>query len=172
MNIDAALEYIKSLANGINPITNKTVENDSLLNNPEIIRGLFNSHHAICETLNSKGVKRNEFRLTEEQVAAFMYSEEPLKITEITERLNMLKDESLRTIQPVRITNWLLSQGILETDLFTYGKESRLPSEKGKQLGITIKQVARDNGEKYAVNLYNMNAQKFIINNLNSILEH
>ena len=41
MDINRAVEILQSLANGIDPITGKTLPSDSLYNNPDIIRALF-----------------------------------------------------------------------------------------------------------------------------------
>ena len=170
MELNTALDFIKQLANGNDPTTGEVMPKDTLLQSVEMSRGLFNVYSTICEALNSKTAKKDTFKITPDQLKQFVFSDEPLKISGITDQLNLLKDAHLAALQPVKITNWLVSQDLLKVDPNSFGKGTRLPSEKGKAIGITTKKIMQPDGRQFIMNLYDKTAQKFILDNLDNIL--
>lgn len=59
---DKILQYIDSLANGIDPMTGESLGNDTILNRPDIIRVLFAAKYALEVKPNKKttSIDRNE----------------------------------------------------------------------------------------------------------------
>lgn len=176
MNTEEALGYIRGLANGVNPLTGEVHCSDTLLNNREIIRGLFNCHAALVQALASRGGSRrgtDDFTLTAEELLKFEFSETPLKISEIAARLNSLKsNNNMKPLAAVKITSWLLEKGFLETEQklgYEKNKESRVATKTGIALGIS---TLTQNGKygTYKFNLYNKKAQQFIVGNLGEVL--
>ena len=109
------------------------------------------------------------FEITQAELAKFEFSETPLMISQITERINALKtNTSAAKLKATDITEWLLSVGILKVVALD-AKNYKLPSDIGSEMGISVERRSSSNGE-YSIALYNIEAQKFIIDNLHAIV--
>lgn len=109
------------------------------------------------------------FEITQAELAKFEFSETPLMISQITDRINALKtNTSAAKLKATDITEWLLSVGILKV-VSLDAKNYRLPSDIGSEMGISVERRSSSNGE-YSIALYNIEAQKFIIDNLHAIV--
>ena len=109
------------------------------------------------------------FEITQAELAKFEFSETPLMISQITDRINALKtNTSAAKLKATDITEWLLSVGILKV-VSLDAKNYKLPSDIGSEMGISVERRSSSNGE-YSIALYNIEAQKFIIDNLHAIV--
>ena len=109
------------------------------------------------------------FEITQEELGKFEFSEKPLMISQITDRINALKiNTSVAKLKATDITEWLLSVGILKV-VSLDAKNYKLPSDIGNEMGISVERRSSSNGE-YSVALYSIEAQKFIIDNLHAIV--
>ena len=109
------------------------------------------------------------FEITHAELAKFEFSETPLMISQITDRINALKtNTSAAKLKATDITEWLLSVGILKV-VSLDAKNYKLPSDIGSEMGISVERRKSSNGE-YSIALYNIEAQKFIIDNLHAIV--
>ena len=112
---------------------------------------------------------RQAQNLTQEELGKFEFSEKPLMISQITDRINALKiNTSVAKLKATDITEWLLSVGILKV-VSLDAKNYKLPSDIGNEMGISVERRSSSNGE-YSVALYSIEAQKFIIDNLHAIV--
>lgn len=168
--------YIDDLANGVNPLDKLPVSENDIINNVRISRCL---HYVsdVLEKVIAKGgfekkpkIKKVPFALTDDQIAAFEYSEQPLRITEMIGRINDLIDiETMKHLKITSITEWLIDTDLLCNVTLSGGKRSKRPTEKGLQLGITEEKRIGMYGEYTAV-LYNRNAQQFIMENIEAAI--
>ena len=109
------------------------------------------------------------FEITQAELSKFEFSETPLMVSQITDRINALKaDTSTTKLKATDITEWLMSIGILKI-VSLDAKNYKLPSEIGNEMGISVEKRKSNNGE-YSIALYNIEAQKFIIDNLHAIV--
>ena len=109
------------------------------------------------------------FEITQAELAKFEFSETPLMISQITDRINALKTNTCAAkLKATDITEWLLSVGILKVVALD-AKNYKLPSDIGSEMGISVERRSSSNGE-YSIALYNIEAQKFIIDNLHAIV--
>lgn len=109
------------------------------------------------------------FEISQAGLAKFEFSETPLKISQITDRINALKtNTSVAKLKATDITEWLLSIGILKV-VSIDAKNYKLPSDIGSEMGISVERRSSSNGE-YSIALYSIEAQKFIIDNLHAIV--
>jgi hypothetical protein len=76
----------------------------------------------------------------------------------------------MKKVHATEITGWLQKQGYLETRELYAGKNYKIATEKGAKLGIRNEKRTNKYGNDYSVNLYNINAQKFIVENIEKIL--
>lgn len=67
-----------------------------------------------------------------------------------------------------KLTEWLVSRGILEECTFGEMQGKKVPTELGKQLGISVEKRNGMYGE-YNVVAYVRDAQSFILDNLDSL---
>ena len=67
------------------------------------------------------------------------------------------------------LTKWLLSIGMLREHLQADGKTAKRPTEQGNNIGISTDVRMGQHGT-YTVVLYNLEAQTFIIDNLEAVI--
>ena len=176
--MERAKMYLDKLANGIDPITDQELPDDTVLNNVRLARCFFYTSDVLRRVIENGGeikapkkAKRASFAMTPEQRASFPFSKTPLRISEIVEKLNNLIDtESMKKITTPAITGWLLSKGFLHEVVNDAGKKSRLPTELGNSIGMSSEERQTMQG-RFTVVLYNKDAQVFIIDNIDAISE-
>lgn len=168
--------YIDKLANGINPIDDFTLSDNDIVNNVRVSRCLFYVSDILRQVIDNGGItpkkktSKENFYISNEDVQKFSFSDTPIPISEIAKRINDInQDDNMKKILHKHLTDWLISIDMLYLEVKPDGKTAKMPTEKGKELGITteIRQSLRGD---YAVVLYNYNAQQFIINNIDSVI--
>jgi len=163
--------YIDKLANGINPITNLEVPEGECINDVRISRCLFFVSDILNQIVDNNGNKKLPFQISDEQLSRYEFSDDPIPITEIVQRINYLADSPLmKKLTYNNIASYLENYGYLELTTQEDGKSARRPTDKGISLGIVVEERFGKNGVHY-VNGYNVEAQRFIIDNFQSILE-
>ena len=109
------------------------------------------------------------FSVTPQQLADYVFDDNPITVTEITKKLNNLIDtEEMKGIKTTSITNWLIKINMLEYFADENGKNHKIPTENGIQLGITTQERLGMYGS-YKVVLYDSNVQQFILVNIDTI---
>ena len=176
--IARAKMYIDKLANGINPLDDTAVAENDIVNNVRISRCLFFVSDTLRRVLENGGVgvasrvKKNKFKITAEELEKFAFSDRPITISEITKRINDIADtENSKKLSHNTITSWLSEIGMLKEMINTAGKKSKRPTAEGAELGIFVKERIGQHGI-YHVVLYNKSAQKFIVDNIPSVIEN
>ena len=166
--------YAKMLSNGIDPTTESSYEQDTIMNAPEVKEYNSQVSELLREMISIRTQHQDvEYRdipfvLMDSDSQRFNISDTPITIGDFTSRLNRHALPGMKKIKATDITNRLVSMGILdEQDSNIRGRK---PTSKGKEIGIETEQRVSSNGERYAINLYNSNAQRYIIENFNSIL--
>lgn len=176
--IEYAKNFIDKLANGINPLDDTPVKKDDVVNNVRLTRCFFFVSDILRQVIENGGAepKRKKkstklaFYLSPDQLADFVYSNKPVSISEIATRLNELRDtEDMKKINHRHLTSWLIEIGMLKEETDVNGKTVKRPTENGNELGIFIDERQGRSGE-YIVTVYNLNAQAFIIDNMESIM--
>ena len=176
--IARAKMYIDKLANGINPLDDTAVAENDIVNNVRISRCLFFVSDTLRRVLENGGVgvasrvKKNKFKITAEELEKFAFSDRPITISEITKRINDIADtENSKKLSHNTITSWLSEIGMLNEMINTEGKKRKRPTAEGAELGIFVKEVTSQNGT-FNVVFYNKSAQKFIVDNIPSVIEN
>lgn len=170
--IARAQVYLEKLANGVNPLTDEEVAEKDVVNNVRISRCLFYVS-GILKQITTTGVyevKKTEFTLSQHQLTAFPYSEEPITISEMTKRLNEVANPAAS--KPLRngvITEWLTQTGMLSTVTINDKAHKRV-TESGRNIGIISEQRVNQQGTTYEAIFYSLSAQHFIIDNIDAII--
>lgn len=176
--LEHAKNYMDKLAQGINPLTGEPIPEDELINNVRISRCFFYVSDVLGKVLKNGGIssaptRRRElppFCISQEALQAFEYSDEPLLVTHIANRVNALVDtSSMKKLSGSSILKWLDRIGMVEVVLTETGRKSRRPTSQGNAIGITVQMRDGYNGPYLAVT-YSRQAQQFIIDNMEAIV--
>ncbi len=173
--LERAQMYINKMANGINPITDEQVNDDDTLNNVRVSRCLFYVSNVLDNVIKSKSKpsksKKEIFSITSEDLEKYQYSEYPVYISEITSQLNSINsNKNTKRLSAACINRWISSIGLIEEQTDNNGRTIKVPTESGIQKGIIQEQRISVNGTPYISLSYNNNMQKFIIENIQEII--
>ncbi|MBR6479589.1 MAG: hypothetical protein IKT04_03715 [Clostridia bacterium] len=167
--------YLEKLAQGIDPTTGEDVADDSTLNNVFLCRAFSLAADIIGEYIANGckiGVERNRpiypFAITLAQKSVIVMSDTPVSISVISKRVESVLDKNVQPISAVKMAQWLEAQGLLKTIVDERGKRARIATEEGNRLGINTKKEDR-HGEMIVKNYYDLNAQAYVIANLEEI---
>ena len=75
----------------------------------------------------------------------------------------------MKKLNTTVITNWLLKKGFLEKETDPEGKSNRVPTSAGLGIGLFSQSRQGKYGEYQAV-FYNLQAQRFVLDNLDAML--
>ena len=176
--IQRAKMYIDKMANGINPIDDTSVKETDIINNVRISRCLFYVSEVLRQVIENNGTirktktKKLPFHLSDENKKKFVFSSVPIPAREILKQLNELVDlKTCSKLTYTSISNWLISINALRLEKTSDEKNVKRPTKYGQELGISVEKRIGTNGV-YMVVLYNLNAQQFIIDNLEAIITY
>ncbi len=171
-----AKSFIDKLANGINPINGQPVAEYDVVNNVRLTRCFFYVSDILRQVIENGGTTplkkklKRSFNITQEQLSQYAYSETPVSISEIANKINSLIDtEQMKQLSYKQLTGWLLSINALTEQPAINGKFQKCPTETGRQLGISLETRSGMKGE-YQVVVYNKRAQTFILDNIDAII--
>ena len=167
--------YLDALADGMDPITGQPVDPETL--SSQNIRSVL--HYAATvladnirvQEIRSKKASR-PFFLTEAQLAQLHIKDRPCIVSDIANEVTRISGKKL---QSTWITTWLQSQGYLEPR-----DGIRAATDDGEKLGIVTElrmprlpngQISQDLKDGYFVNRYSREAQRFIMDHMEEIVE-
>ena len=114
--------------------------------------------------------KKYAFFLKDEEKSKIDISKEPISISAFTYIINEQVDSrKMKKIKAVQITAWLTKKGFLEEIEHSDGRKFKIPTQKAKEIGIISVSQTSESGRVYGVNMYDENAQKYIIDHLDEI---
>lgn len=168
-------DWMKCLAQGYDPRTGDFLEKDTVLHDVEFARCFYFVSEMIEELLSNHIVidrkrKIEEFYLTEEMKNTIKAIEDNVTISTFIEPYNrMIGELKMKKLQATKITNWLLKEGYLMVETDERGKNYRVPSISGKDLGLSSEQRSGQYGT-YEIVLYSKDAQQFLVNHMEEIV--
>ena len=142
--IQRAKMYMEKLAQGIDPISDQEIPEDSVLNNVRLARCFFYVSGVLDQVIanggNVKKTPKKNFYVTEEELRRLNPSPEPIRITQFVELvMNAINDPDRKKLKTTTITDWLIEKGFLSKQADTDGKSKRLPTAMGEQIGLAVK---------------------------------
>ncbi len=175
--LETAIVYLQRIADGNNPINNLPAGEDSVLNNPNVIRCMFFVKDVLEEVkrnggyIGKKGKKSDKLQFPVENLRSFAYREDK-SISKFVDQLNEgLDDNIYKKLSYKPITQWLKLNGFLqEEDDLELKKTITTPTQKGIQLGIRAERRSNSRGIDYMLVIYGKQAQEYIVQNLEKIL--
>lgn len=168
-----AKDWILKLANGINPLDGTAIKDDDIVNNVHISRCFFYVADLIDTTLQKNERKSKEydlsFNLSVEDLSKIRITEKT-GISNFTREINAVIPKNMKPLPYSKIINWLMNNGYLIEIIKEDGGKAKQATEAGNSIGIYSEVKNGTNGPYIAVE-YNANAQHFILNNINAIVE-
>jgi len=167
--------YLDKLARGIDPIGDREVPEDSVLNNVRICRCLHYVSGVLEQVIANGGVvgKREgaPFVIDRRKMAGIRLTDSPVSLSEFTGNIVAgMGETNMKRPNANKITAWLLNQGLMELATDPEGKQRRLPTEAGLRAGLSTARRMGQSGEYLAV-YYDANMQRLILDNLEEILQ-
>ena len=168
--------YMDRLAQGIDPISNLPLPQDSALNQVRLARCFSYVSGILDQVIGNGGVvgahvRTMEFHLTAEQRKCVNLNPEPVQITRFVDALYLAANNpEMKKPNAGRITEWLEKKGLMYKQLNAEGKYNRLPTDAGRQIGMCTVERQSASGTYTAV-LYDLNAQRFLLDNLDAYLK-
>ena len=167
--------YMDKLAQGIDPISDQEMPEDSVLNNVRLARCFFYVSGVLDQVIanggNVKKTPKKDFYVTEEELRRIAVSQEPTQITQFVDRImNVINDPDRKKLKTTTITDWLIEKGFMTKQPAADGKAKRLPTAMGEQIGLTVKLREGQYGTYQAV-FYSEDAQRFLLDHLQEILQ-
>lgn len=178
--------YMWKLKNGIDPISNRQIGDDSVLSN-ERLRRCFqyvfdvlgrdievtdakekNDDHKIRK---KKKAGKAKFYITPEEVSRITLDGDTCVISDFVEALNnAVNDSGRKKLLARNINDWLVYKGYLRNSEDDKGKVRRELSERSGEIGISSKKGLGSYGV-YTIILYGSEARQFILDNIDEIVE-
>ncbi len=166
--LDIAIKYSERMAEGCHPVTNAAIENE-ILDNPNIVRCMYFIKEVLEKVRENGGViggkreKQRALPFPTEVLNQFQYRQDQ-SITHVLKQIcEPVADQNVRKISTMKITAALKEEGyLLEEQNPATGKTRKVPSEKGKELGIYLTEREYD-GKVYQSVTYNQTAQEYIV---------
>lgn len=176
--LETAILYIQRIADGKNPINNVAAEEDSVLNDPNIIRCMYFAKEVLEEVKKNNGYigkkksKKDMLEFPVESLAFFQYREDK-PVTKFVEQINEAVDTNIYQKFSYRwITQWLKKNEYLKEDFHEeLQKVVTMPTEKGEQIGIRAEKKKSLNGNEYLLIVYGKEAQEFVMGHAEEIME-
>ncbi len=181
-----AKKYIDYLSRGFNPLDESPVKNDDIVRNERISRCLMYVSEVLGEVVE-KGIKaertftytkekrkaKEDFYLSYEERKGFVFSDNPLTVSEIAVGLSSLTDsEKYKSLKATVINEWLVENGFLSEETGYNGKSNKSVTAEGTTIGIISVDRISQSGFPYKRILHSKTSQEFIIDNLDAIIEY
>ena len=173
-----AKTFIDKLANGINPLDDTPIPDGDIVNHVRLSRCFFYVSDILRQVIENGGTEtqrqsrpgKNEFALTPEMRAELRVANIPMTLKEIVQYLNALVDtETTKKISAATINQWLVDIGLLENVSQYNGKQKKLPTKQGNEMGI-VPETRTGQFGTYTVVLFTPQAQQFIYDNIDAII--
>jgi hypothetical protein len=173
-----AQNYIKSLANGFNPLDNSRLPENDIVNDIRISRCLFYVSAVLQEVINNDGrvsskskQKKLPFTITPQQLHKIKISKVPISLSDFIKNINSVIDtENYKRLTYKELSGWLVAKGLLSVENID-GKNKKVITDKSNQAGISVA-YRRYYEKTYTAIVYDQNAQKYILDNILDILKY
>lgn len=169
-----ANDWMKCLARGYDPRTGEFLSGDTVIHDVEVTRCFYFLSEIIEELLSNsvimrKRIRIDDFYLTDDMKTTIQPVDCNVTVSTFIEAYNARIGElKMKKLQATKITNWLLKEDYLIAKTDERGKNYRIPSERGKEIGLSSEERSGQYGT-YEIVLYSKEAQEFLIAHMEEI---
>ena len=178
--LEIAILYLQRITEGHNPVNNMPVEDDSVINNPNVVRCMFFVKDVLEELKRNDGyIGRRPYTTKDnskqdyplDALQDYHYTDDK-SITKFVEQLNGLADMTVyKKITYNHITTWLKEKGYLDVDPGDGNrKKCTIVTDKGREIGIKSELRKDARGMEFVYITYGREAQELIVANMAEIL--
>lgn len=122
-----------------------------------------------CSAVNIVYKKKYSFLMTAKMLSDYVPADTSLSISEFVKRLNNLKADNMKKLKKRTVTDFLINAGLLEEYTNSVGILHKRPTALGLSFGIFTEEHNAGKGTN-TVTLYNPEAQKYLIDNIEAIV--
>lgn len=178
--IEYTKAFIDKLANGINPLDDTLIPDNDLINNVRVSRCMFYVSDVLQHISDylkndkplAKRKKKLPFTITPEQLQGYTFDDEPIYISKMAQKINALVNhDEVGNLSAKSITEWLINEELLVQQVSETGRRYKTITPQAEKLGASIASRVSKYGQQYTVILYNESAQKYILENIEAIIE-
>ncbi len=174
--LKTACECIEEIADGRNPVTHDALDQDSVWNDPAVIRNMYFIRDVMGSVMSNGGaVGRRAPKPGKETIPVasligqFVYREDKTISKVINQVYEPVAERSVKKIAVTTVTGWLKAAGYLcERPAPDKAGTISCPTEKGLRLGIRPEERSF-NGRTYTAVIYDQEAQEYVVHNLEKI---
>jgi len=174
--LKTACEWIEQIAEGRNPVTHEALEEDSIWNDPAVIRNMYFIRDVMGGVLSNGGTigrraprEGKEIIPIGQLIGQFVYREDKTISKVINQVYEPVADRNVKKIAVTTVTGWLKAAGFLcERPAPDKQGTISIPTEKGLRLGIRPEERSF-NGRTYTAVIYDQSAQEYVVNCLEMI---
>lgn len=175
--LETAILYIQRIAEGKDPVNNVTADEESVLNDPNVIRCMYFAKEVLEEVKKNNGYigkkksKKDMLEFPIDSLDSFEYRKDKT-VTKFVEQINEAVDTNIYQKFSYRwITQWLKKNEYLKEGFDdVLQKVVTMPTEKGEQIGIRTERKKSLNGNEYLLILYGREAQEFVVRHVEEIM--
>lgn len=124
----------------------------------------------LCEQdVIKNNYQKRTFCITDDDRDHIEISIDPISVSKLVFHINQIKsDRLMKRLKSTQVTNWLMKLGYLQDDP-TGITTHKICTSKSGEIGITSSECMNTHNQSYHVNLYDQNAQRYVVENSNQI---
>jgi len=169
-------EILNKIANGVNPVNGAPIDADCFLQDPRIIRCLFFVQQVLDKVVDGSiktGHKKSaQFIITAEEKSSVQFPPGNIGVNQFARSINSAIDlNRSRKITGAEINKQLKKMGILAEELLADGKKRTIVNDNSVKYGIVTEKRSY-NGVEYDMVCFNETGKKFLLDELEKILEY
>lgn len=170
--------YMNKLANGIDPISDREIPTDAILNNVRLSRCFFYVADVLRQVIDGELVTRPaarpnkpDFYITDDQRGRIEITSVSCTMTDMVKRINdITAGNQCKEFRTNWISEWLVSQGFLDVFVDDMGKNRKRATAHGESIGISSEVRHSAQGWPYLAVLLNSDAQRMVIDSIDSMI--
>ncbi len=177
--LETAIIYLQRITEGHNPVNDMPIEDDSVINNPNVVGCMLFVKEVLEELKRNNGFIGRRPRLKKDKskpdypldvLKKYRY-ERDKTISKLVDQLNDLADTTVyNKITFTPISAWLKQNGYLADEVDDDGNKHTIVTDKGAGIGIKSELRQSAKGVEYLLIKYGQTAQEFIVSNMDKIM--
>lgn len=171
-----ARQYLDQLSQGVDPITQELLAREDPLAAARLQKCFAYVTGFLSQVIANEGRvvtqhnKKPPFFLSEEEAAQVVVTRWPIPIKLFVSKVNACVDTQVYSRLPsVIVTDWLVDEGYLIDVINAQNRYEILTTPLGQSIGITSEDRVTRAGVPFVMNLYNIDAQRFLLKNMRKI---
>lgn len=175
--LDIAIAYVRRMSEGKHPVTNRPVQDDHILDDPNVIRCMQFIGDVLEQVRVNKGIiagrvprsQRDPFPF--QVLENFKYEKDKPVSLLMRQIVELTGNRSTQSPGVKAVTNYLKAAGYLCEEVNPENNRKKTCiTERGRAFGLYENHKISGRGEEYDVIMYGRHAQEFIVNNLERIV--